>query len=69
MRELAKIILLALTFSSALADDYCGSYNCYELLGVQRDADEQTIKKAFREMAKKYHPDKNQQEDTTQYFQ
>lgn len=31
----------------------------YEVLGVGRDADEKTIKKAFRKLAKKYHPDTN----------
>lgn len=45
----------------AIADGYCGSSNCYELLGVAQDADEQTIRKAYRDLAKRYHPDKNQQ--------
>lgn len=30
----------------------------YEVLGVYRDADEETIKKAYRTLIKKYHPDK-----------
>lgn len=30
----------------------------YEVLGVGKDADEETIKKAYRELVKKYHPDK-----------
>lgn len=31
----------------------------YEVLGVRKDADEGTIKKAYRKLAKKYHPDTN----------
>ncbi len=34
-----------------MATDY------YELLGVARDADEGTIKRAYRQLARKYHPD------------
>ena len=31
----------------------------YEVLGVDKGADEQTLKKAYRSLAKKYHPDMN----------
>ena len=31
----------------------------YEVLGISRDAEESTIKKAYRKLAKKYHPDSN----------
>ena len=31
----------------------------YEVLGVERDADEKQLKSAFRKLAKQYHPDAN----------
>ena len=31
----------------------------YEILGVNRDADDSTIKSAYRKLAMKHHPDKN----------
>ncbi len=31
----------------------------YEVLGVSKDADDATLKKAYRQIAKKYHPDMN----------
>ncbi|HHY75037.1 MAG TPA: J domain-containing protein [Bacillus bacterium] len=33
--------------------------NYYEILGVARDATQQDIKKAYRQLAKKHHPDLN----------
>ena len=31
----------------------------YEVLGVEKGADDAAIKKAYRSLAKKYHPDMN----------
>lgn len=33
----------------------------YKILGVERNADEKTIKQAYRRLARKYHPDVNKQ--------
>ena len=40
----------------------------YETLGVAGDADEKAIKDAFRQLALKYHPDRNKAPDATDRF-
>ena len=46
------LLLLALPLVLATGKDY------YEILGVSKDASEKDIKRAFRKLAVKYHPDK-----------
>ncbi|WP_134741867.1 molecular chaperone DnaJ [Nocardioides sp. 503] len=44
------------------------SKDLYELLGVARDADDDAIKKAYRRLARQYHPDVNPDPDTQDHF-
>ena len=40
----------------------------YDVLGVARDADQKTIKDAFRKLALKYHPDRSKEPDAEEKF-
>ncbi|XP_055610584.1 dnaJ homolog subfamily C member 25 homolog [Uranotaenia lowii] len=45
---------------------YCGKENCYEVLDVTRESTKQEISRAYRQLAKKYHPDLHQGERAKQ---
>nr|XP_006010565.1 PREDICTED: dnaJ homolog subfamily C member 25 [Latimeria chalumnae] len=54
--------LLVLLFSppaAALTEGlYCGTQVCYDVLGVTRDAAKGDIARAYRQLARRYHPDR-----------
>ncbi|CAH8585433.1 unnamed protein product [Schistosoma rodhaini] len=54
------LILLRTPQSSYAQIDgiYCGEETCYDVLQVTRDDDKSRIRKAYHEMARKHHPDR-----------
>ena len=54
----ALALLCVLPLIALCADDY------YKLLGLDKNTDERQMKKAYRRLSKKYHPDKNPDDET-----
>jgi len=63
----SNYIFLVLAAASICISEAKKDY--YKSLGVEKGASSKQIKKAFRNLALKYHPDKNPDKDTTKKFQ
>ncbi|KAL7637178.1 UNVERIFIED_CONTAM: hypothetical protein RMT77_011890 [Armadillidium vulgare] len=57
---LVQICFLTLGNCNFVENYYCGEDNCYDLLQLTRDASKNDIKRAFRSIASKTHPDRFQ---------
>jgi DnaJ family protein C protein 25 len=50
-------IFIKFTSAHLLPGIYCGEENCYDILNVTRDSTKNEISKAYRHLARVYHPD------------
>lgn len=64
IREIAGYLRVSLRdFDSIMAMFIKSADNSYKILDIQKSATDQEVKKAYREMAKKYHPDRVNTQD------
>ncbi|VDL57858.1 unnamed protein product [Hymenolepis diminuta] len=66
LRAVVLLLYLSVSVFGQLDGIYCGNQTCFDVLGVPRDADTQTIQRAYRALAKIHHPDRSKFEDKPQ---
>ena len=62
MKTFVVTFTLLLCIPGILLEDF------YKLLGIKKDASNRDIRKAFKKLALKYHPDKNSDDDAHEKF-
>jgi len=67
--NLTNVMVLAFFCGVVHFTDVCSAKkDYYKTLGLEKGASDKQIKKAFRKLALKYHPDKNPDKDTSKKF-
>lgn len=54
------LVFLVTSVSALIEGLYCGTQSCYDVLSVSRDAGKAEIGRAYRLLARRFHPDKYQ---------
>lgn len=63
---LATLLVVSVKAHGGLVEGlYCGEENCYDVLGIQPDATDKEVKKAYKGFAKDLHPDRFNKLDLT----
>uniref|UniRef100_A0A0G4FSV8 DnaJ homolog subfamily C member 10 n=1 Tax=Chromera velia CCMP2878 TaxID=1169474 RepID=A0A0G4FSV8_9ALVE len=66
--QLVWLVLRSLATLLLFSECVRAGRDFYKILGVPRSADEGQIKKAYRDLSKKYHPDKSDEPDAQEKF-
>lgn len=66
--NLSALSVFILVTCAALICSVLSKKDYYQVLGVEKNASEKVIKKAFRKLALKYHPDKNKSDGASEKF-
>lgn len=57
MRFLLFTVLCVSTTQAFIEGLYCGKENCYDVLGITRETSKAEMARAYRQLARKHHPD------------
>lgn len=64
---LVLVVILSTTCTAQLLEGlYCGKENCYDVVGVTRNATKSEIARSYRKLARQFHPDLHRTKEAKQ---